>query len=124
LVRVEDDNGLIGWGEGFGYFCADATKYMIDRNLAPLTVGTVVDDIPAWNRSMQRRLHLFGRYGVTIFAISGLDMALWDLAAKRAGVPLRDLLGPGREERLQFYASLVRYSDQLVAPATCEQALA
>lgn len=124
LVRVEDDNGMVGWGEGFGYFCADATKYMIDRNLAPLTVDTAVDDIASWNLSMQRRLHLFGRYGITIFAISGVDIALWDLKAKRAGVPLRDLLGSGRKEELNFYASLVRYADQVVAPATSERALA
>ena len=124
LVKVEDEDGVVGWGEGFGYFCADATKYMLDRNLAPLTVGMDVSSVPAWNLLMQRRLHLFGRYGVTMFAISGLDMALWDLTAKRAGVPLRDLLGPGRAERLNFYASLVRYGDPLVAPAISEAALA
>lgn len=124
LVRVQDDDGVVGWGEGFGYFCADATKYMIDRNLAPLTVGTVIDDIPAWNLEMQRRLHLFGRYGITIFAVSGLDIALWDLKAKRAGAPLRDLLGPGRKEQLNFYASLVRYADQVIAPEVSGRALA
>lgn len=37
---------------------------------------------------IQRNLHLFGRYGITMFAISGLDIALWDLAAKVKGVPL------------------------------------
>jgi L-alanine-DL-glutamate epimerase-like enolase superfamily enzyme len=123
LVRVEDTDGVVGWGEGFGYFCADATKYLIDRNVAPLTVGTAIHDIPAWNLQMQRRLHLFGRYGVTIFAISGVDLALWDLQARRAGVPLRDLLGPGRQTELEFYASLVRYADPLTAPVICEQAL-
>ena len=123
LVRVGDDEGNVGWGEGFGYFCADATRYMIERNIKPLTVGTTVDDIPAWNATMQRRLHLFGRYGVTVFAISGVDMALWDLRARREGVPLRDLLGPGRATALSFYGSLVRYADSKVAPAMCERAL-
>lgn len=124
LIRVEDDEGFVGWGEGFGYFCADATKYMLDRNIAPLTVGTTITDVSEWNRQMQFRLNLFGRNGVTIFAVSGLDIALWDLVAKRAGVPLRDLLGPGRAQSLNFYASLVRYADDTVGPAMCERALA
>jgi L-alanine-DL-glutamate epimerase-like enolase superfamily enzyme len=124
LVRIEDDEGVVGWGEGFGYFTADATKAMIDRNVAPLTAGATIDDIPAWNLLMQRRLHLFGRYGVTVFALSGVDLALWDLRARRAGVPLRDLLGPGRRASVPCYASLVRYGDTTVAPRVCEGALA
>jgi L-alanine-DL-glutamate epimerase-like enolase superfamily enzyme len=130
LVRVEDEEGLVGWGEGFGYFTADATKALIDRLIAPLLRGSVVDDIAQWNLATQRRLHLFGRYGVTLFAISGVDIALWDLAAKRAGVPLHRLLvaeGPllaaDGAGSVPFYASLVRYADRVVAPAICERAL-
>ena len=41
--------------------------------------------IPAFMEQIQRNLHLFGRYGITMFAISGLDIALWDLAAKDQG---------------------------------------
>src|SRR5690606_35138442 len=55
-----------------------------------------VTDIPAWNQATQRRLHLFGRYGITMYAISAVDMALWDLAAKREGVPLHRLLSETR----------------------------
>ena len=125
LVRVEDESGNVGWGEGFGYFVADATKAVVDRTIAPVLEGTVVDDIPAWNEATQRRLHLFGRYGVTIFAVSGVDIALWDLKAKRAGVPLHRLLGSqSSPEPVPFYASLVRYADDAVAPRVCERALA
>ncbi len=123
LVRVEDEDGVVGWGEGFGYFTADATKVLIDRLIAPLLRGSEVEDIPAWNLGMQRRLHLFGRYGVTLFAISGVDIALWDLVAKRAGQPLARLLGAKQLRPVPFYASLVRYADCKVAPAVCEKAL-
>ena len=58
---------------------------------------------------IQRKLHLFGRYGITMFAISGADIALWDLKAKSWGVPLARLLGPPRRETVLSYASLVRY---------------
>lgn len=125
LVRLEDDRGNVGWGEGFGYFVTDASKAVVDRMIAPLLTGAVIDDIPAWNRETQRRLHLFGRYGITLYAISGVDIALWDLKAKREQVPLFRLLSPTPEQRpLSFYASLVRYADDSIAPRVCERALA
>lgn len=124
LVRVTDDEGNEGWGEGFGYFTVDATKALVDRLIAPVLQGEVVEDIGAWNLVMQRRLHLFGRYGVTMFALSGVDMALWDLAAKRAGVPLFRLLAPGANaRRVPFYASLVRYADADLIARTSVMAL-
>lgn len=125
LVRLEDDRGNVGWGEGFGYFVTDATKAVVDRMIAPLLVGAEIDDIAAWNDTAQRRLHLFGRYGVTMFAISGVDIALWDLKAKREQVPLYRLLGSAPTQRpVSFYASLVRYADREIAPRVCERAMA
>lgn len=125
LVRLEDDRGNVGWGEGFGYFVTDATKAVVDRTIAPLLLGAEVDDVPAWNRATQRRLHLFGRYGVTMFAISGVDIALWDLKAKREQAPLHELLAPGAAaDPVGCYASLVRYDDTAIAPRVCEEALA
>ncbi|HLU82793.1 MAG TPA: mandelate racemase/muconate lactonizing enzyme family protein [Trueperaceae bacterium] len=126
LVRLEDDRGNVGWGEGFGYFVTDATKAVIDRMIAPLLEGSVVTDIAAWNLATQKRLHLFGRYGITMYAISGVDMALWDLRAKREGVPLHSLLAGGAATNpgpVPFYASLVRYADSAIAPRVCENAL-
>lgn len=124
LIRLEDEQGHVGWGEAFGYFVADATKALIDRLITPLLVGQVVEDIPAWNLETQLRLHLFGRYGVTMFGISGVDMALWDLKAQREHVPLHRLLGNAQRSRIPAYASLVRYGDNAEAPGICEQALA
>lgn len=125
LVRLEDELGNVGWGEGFGYFVTDATKAVVDRMIAPLLSGAVIDDIPAWNVATQRRLHLFGRYGITMYAISGVDIALWDLKAKREQVPLYRLLSPASAQRpVSFYASLVRYADQAIAPRMCERAMA
>src|SRR6516162_1780626 len=110
LVRLEDEQGNVGWGEGFGYFTVDATKAILDRLILPTLVGSTIDDIPSWNLQTQLQLHLFGRYGVTVFAISGVDIALWDLAAKRAGLPLHQLLSTGEDRTaIPFYASLYRY---------------
>ena len=123
LVRVEDEQGNVGWGEAFGYFVADSVRAMIDRLLAPLVVGQTINDIAAWNMQAQVRLHIFGRYGVTLFGLSGVDMALWDLQARRQGVPLHQLLGNSTREAIPAYASLVRYNDNAIAPAACERAL-
>jgi len=124
LVRLEDELGHVGWGEGFGYFTVDATKAIIDRLILPTLIGATIDDIPAWNLQTQRRIHMFGRYGITIFAIGGVDLALWDLQAKRAGVPLYRLLGATAPRTpVPFYASLVRYADAALAVQSCEEVL-
>lgn len=124
LIRLEDELGNVGWGEGFGYFTVDATKAIIDRLILPSLIGATIDDIPAWNRQMQRSIHMFGRYGITIFAIGGVDIALWDLAAKRAGKPLYQLLGEGDRKQIPFYASMVRYGTEELATMTCREVIA
>ncbi|MHC8380634.1 mandelate racemase/muconate lactonizing enzyme family protein [Pseudomonas sp. LB3P14] len=91
--------------------------------IKPMLEGTTVDSIERWSQRIQRQLHLFGRYGVTMFAISGVDMALWDLYAKRAKKPLYKVLGEGENTRLCTYASLVRYNDVEIAPQICQKAL-
>jgi L-alanine-DL-glutamate epimerase-like enolase superfamily enzyme len=124
LVRVESEDGAIGWGESFAYGCATAVHAAVTDMVAPLVVGRTVADIPALNRELQQRLHIQGRYGITIFAISGLDMALWDLAAKLAGKSLAEFLGGRRRENLPAYASLVRYGDPAVVAVCTERAVA
>lgn len=123
LIRVEDTDGNVGWGEAFGYFVSAATKSVVDNLLKPLLEGTEVESIPDWNRAIQHKLHIFGRYGITLFAISGVDIALWDLWAKRQKAPLYNLLGKGERKSLTTYASLVGYNDSDVAPLQCCKAL-
>ena len=113
LVRVETDDGLVGWGEAFSYNCMPAVKAMLDSTIAPVVVGRDASSVVALMWDLQKELHLFGRYGITMFALSGLDIALWDITAKAANVPLSSILG-GRgsgRERLKGYASLLNYGD-------------
>ena len=119
LVRVETEDGLVGWGEAFSYTCQRAVKAAIDDMVAPLALGRDARDIAGFMHEAQQRLHLFGRYGITIFALSGLDIALWDLAAKRAGKPLAELLGGPARTELEAYASLFRlHVPEVVAEQT------
>lgn len=111
LVRVETEAGLVGWGEGFGYVCQHATARAVRDLVAPVALGMDSENPAAVNLAAQKALALFGRYGVTIFAVSALDIALWDIAARRAGVALARLLGGRRRDSLRAYASLVRYGE-------------
>jgi L-alanine-DL-glutamate epimerase-like enolase superfamily enzyme len=111
LVRVETDDGIVGWGDAFAYFCAGAVAAAVREMVAPVVVGQDASDPAALNEMLQRRLHLHGRYGLTIFAISGLDIALWDIAGKRAGVSVARLIGGRKRETVPAYASLMRYGD-------------
>ena len=111
LVRVETDSGIVGWGEAFCYACTDAVRAAVHNMIAPLAIGQDARDIARLCYDLQQKLHLFGRYGITIFALSGLDIALWDIAGKAAGLPLHRLLGGAGRDRLPAYASLLKYRD-------------
>jgi L-alanine-DL-glutamate epimerase-like enolase superfamily enzyme len=110
LVRLETDDGIVGWGDGFAYSCRRATIAAIEDLVFPQLLDCEIDDIVVFNRELQQRLHLHGRYGITIFAISAVDIALWDIAAKKEGAPLAELLGGRLRDKLPAYASLMRYA--------------
>ena len=123
LVRVETDDGLVGWGEAFSYSCRRAVTAAVRDMIAPIAVGKNALEIEAIHVEIQKRLHIFGRFGITAFALSGLDIALWDLAGKRAGKPLHALIGGARRERLACYASLLRYADNDLVTRYSKRAL-
>jgi L-alanine-DL-glutamate epimerase-like enolase superfamily enzyme len=109
LIKVESDDGITGWGEAFAYACASATRAAVLDMFKPRLIGQDCSDIAALSREMQRQLHIQGRYGITLFAWAGIEMALWDIAAKRAGQSLAALLGGRKRDSVPAYASLVRY---------------
>ena len=124
LVRVETEAGLVGWGEGFGYACQNATAQLLRDMVGPWAVGRDSRDPAQVNRDGQLAFHLFGRYGITIFALSALDTALCDIAAKRAGVSLSRLLGGRVRDSVRAYASLVRYGSPGLVARFAGQAIA
>ncbi|MFQ5774827.1 MAG: mandelate racemase/muconate lactonizing enzyme family protein [Kiloniellaceae bacterium] len=124
LVRVETDGGIVGWGEAFGYNCRRAVQAALEDMIAPVVVGRDATDIVRLMHELQQGLHLFGRYGITMFALSGLDIALWDIAAKSAGVPLCRLFGGAARGEIPGYASLFKYNDPERAAERTEAALA
>jgi L-alanine-DL-glutamate epimerase-like enolase superfamily enzyme len=102
LVEIETDSGLVGIGEaGPG---GGATATVIDKDLAPLLIGEDPLLIEGLWQKMFARTRQYGRRGVVMQAISGIDIALWDLAGKVAKLPVYKLLGASRD-RVEAYAS-------------------
>jgi L-alanine-DL-glutamate epimerase-like enolase superfamily enzyme len=122
LVRIQTDEGVTGWGEAFGYNVIPATRIAIDQILAPLYLGRDALDAAALQIEAQQKLHIFGRGGPLIYGMSGLDIALWDIAAKAAGQPLHRCLKQGAATNLPCYASLIRYAEPGIVAANVERA--
>jgi len=118
LIRVETNDGLVGWGESFGFAIWPSTVEALQRLVAPLAVGQDESKISKIHEEITRKLHPLGRAGPVTYAISGLDTALWDIAGQRLSQPLSQMLAGGRAVRAQIpaYASLIRYNNpELVA---------
>jgi L-alanine-DL-glutamate epimerase-like enolase superfamily enzyme len=116
IVSVTTDNGVVGWGESFGFTAIPAVKVAIDSILAPECIGRDATQLGKLSLDLQKRLHVFGRSGALIYGLSAIDIALWDIAGKIAKQPVHQLLGGSDATSLPAYASLIRYSDpELVA---------
>lgn len=110
LVRVDTDGGLTGWGEAFAYGAPLAVCNVVDEQLAPLLVGEDPARLEAHLDRLQRVLMVWARRGLGMFALAGVDLALWDLAGKALGAPVWRLLGGRAQPQARAYASLLRYA--------------
>src|SRR5579864_9473684 len=119
LVEVETDGGITGIGEaGLG---GGVTANVIEKIMAPLLIGQDPLLIEAHWQKMFATTRQFGRRGVVMNAISGIDIALWDIAGKVAKLPLYKLLG-GARDRVEAYASGGFYQEGKDADALAGEA--
>jgi L-alanine-DL-glutamate epimerase-like enolase superfamily enzyme len=109
LARVTTDDGVIGWGEAISQWpeATLATKTIADLGLAPLLLGEDPADPRRLWETMRSYAFWHGHGGIVSFAISALDIALWDLAGKLAGVPVSRLLGGQLQTRVQACSSVI-----------------
>lgn len=104
LVEVETDEGVTGWGECFGPGAvALGNRAIVERVLQPLVLGHDPLAREAIWHHCYNALRDHGQKGMPIQALSGLDIALWDIAGKVAALPLYRLLGGPTRERLPVY---------------------
>jgi len=123
LVRVDTDSGVSGWGEGFGHRIFTATRAALDSFIGPMCIGRDPTAIAALVDELQRNLTGVGRNGPALYALSAIDIALWDIAGKLAGLPLYRLLGGSPRKSLPAYASLLRYGEPSAVTHYVERAL-
>lgn len=110
LCRIETDDGVVGWGEsvpmsgsGFPEACR-ATEAIIEALASTVVNSDPLDNLSTWRR-IKSRTWWYGPEGIAAFALSAIDMALWDVKGKVVGQPLVSLLGGAVRDRLPASAA-------------------
>jgi L-alanine-DL-glutamate epimerase-like enolase superfamily enzyme len=117
VVKVIASNGLVGWGECICQFpeAALATKVIIDAGFAPMLKGEDPRDTERLWQTMRDHSWWYGNGGIASFALSAIDMAMWDAKGKALGIPLYELLGGQRTKKLRACASVIFDTEDLEA---------
>ncbi len=114
VVRVKADNGVVGYGYGGG---GEPACIIVNQHFRELVVGTQIETVydirSLWDRVYKLSLP-YGRKGLPVMALSGLDLALWDVLGKAQERPVYELLGGLSKPKIRAYATggnLERYRD-------------
>ena len=104
LVEVETDEGVTGWGECFGPGnVALANKGIVEKVIQPLVLGMdPLDRDVIWHK-VYNLLRDHGQKGMPLQSLSGVDIALWDIAGKIAGLPIHKLIGGAHRDDVAVY---------------------
>lgn len=115
LVRIETQDGVVGWGEANTRFreAALATRLLVLEGFAPRLSGRDPNDVEILWQEMCDHAFWFGVEGIAAFAISAIDIALWDLKGKLAGRPVADLLGRRCRDTIPATAAIILDMDDL-----------
>ena len=104
IVRVTTAGGIVGWGEAHHGRCPGAIAKLIDTTMRQLVVGMDASDVVGiWSRIYRMQLASHGMGTAAALAMSGIDLALWDIRGKAVGWPVYKLLG-GKSREIPAYA--------------------
>ena len=127
LVKVETSEGIVGWGEAHHGRCPGAIAKLIDTTISELAVGMgACETVDVWDKIYRMQLASHGMGYASVMALSGLDLALWDIRAKSVDLPLYrpssmpDFLGNSVSpklgiEHLYYVLEIHRYAISLVS---------
>jgi len=113
VVRIHTDEGITGIGEVDSSpelvqaLVQAPSSHAVAVSLRDVLIGEDPLDVERLWQKMYRGLIYFGRRGIAIHAISGLDIALWDIKGKALGKPIHELLGTLQRDRVRAYASML-----------------
>ena len=104
IVEVETDAGITGWGECFGPGrVALANRTIVEQVIQPMVLGMdALDREVIWHR-VYNLLRDHGQKGMLLQALSAVDIALWDIAGKVAGLPIHTLIGGAHRKSVPVY---------------------
>jgi L-alanine-DL-glutamate epimerase-like enolase superfamily enzyme len=121
-VTVTTTDGLEGTGYTYtGGKGGRAIRAMIEHDLRPFLLGQDPTDVEAINDALEVHVHYVGRGGIASFAISAVDVALWDLRGKARGEPLWRMAG-GASQRSQAYRAPSTSTSRSTACCTTSRA--
>jgi D-galactarolactone cycloisomerase len=104
VVRITDDAGRVGWGEAHHGQNPTAMAEIVEKGLGSLLTGAdALDSEGIWARLARQQIVTHGLGAGSVIALSGIDIALWDLKGKIMGQPIYRLLG-GAPKRIRAYA--------------------
>jgi len=116
IVEVKTDDGLVGIGEaGFSSEYFPTVGPLVNDLLGPMIIGRDPQDISALWHDMMRATHMWGRRGIETYALSGIDIALWDLFGKITEQPVHRLLGTAQRSVRAYYAPSLKKKELAVA---------
>jgi D-galactarolactone cycloisomerase len=118
LIRVEDADGVHGWGEIWGNFPTITTEYRakLAATLLPKElIGVSIDAPGAFTQALARKFHILkvqaSEHGPVNGVLAAINQALWDLKARSEGKPLRQLLNPAAPDAVPAYGSGLNPTD-------------
>ena len=103
VVEIVTDEGIVGWGDCYGP--AAVNKAIVDNVLRPSVIGRDPFDVEVIWEELYNKVKDYGLTGMTISAISGIDIALWDIIGKAVNKPIHKLIGGAFRTKLQAYAT-------------------
>jgi D-galactarolactone cycloisomerase len=122
LVRVDTDAGISGWGEAFGFAASPVTEAALNHVLAPLCIGKDPEQLSDLIAMLRRSTVNMGTSGPVRYALSGIEIALWDIAGKIEQQPLHALLGGAKRTKVPAYASFLPYHDVALVERNVDEA--
>lgn len=109
IVEIETQDGMVGWGECYGP--AHVSRAFIDTQFGPRIIGRDAFDVEVIWEDLYNRIKDYGSSGMAIAAISGIDIALWDIIGKSCGKPVHKLIGGAFRDKVQAYATGLYFID-------------
>ncbi|MEN4921028.1 mandelate racemase/muconate lactonizing enzyme family protein [Achromobacter spanius] len=109
IVEIETADGVVGWGECYGP--SQVARAYIESQYAPRIVGRDPFDVEVIWEDLYNRIKDYGNKGMAISALSGIDIALWDIIGKTCGKPIHKLIGGAHRTEVQSYATGLYFID-------------